>query len=428
MEVNVGDSSLLSLPATEFTISIHKQPQLSPNNLLTILQQPAYTTKTQFIPIPTDSSPYHSFYQHYHDIPLLSIDSQLPTLSLCIDKQIMQCFYSFFLTPSFSSILSIPSFSILHYEMPFIQVNLHTNLLSLSILNDVFVSSNPQDIFTSLSIHSLDFSLTMASQFLDMDISFQQLLVSSSFRHLCHPLPLETLIGYENRDEQAWTERCEYHQHIPEKTITLISCQSSHIRFAMSPECFYSLHSYRVLHCLADYSSIVLWDLSYSSLLEITCDLGPVTIDFDDLVVGDLIWGIITLINLYWAQYPSSYIDETPDWIINDSTLLIQCNSPLLSLLLEYNQQPFQEFQASSIYCEFTMPRHATDDGFTLSKVECGVSAQELKWIDCTTTAETREVIICSMNKIIDYFNTSKAWYSKYTNRFEFFYKYFTRI
>ena len=74
------------------------------------------------------------------------------------------------------------------------------------------------------------------------------------------------------------------------------------------------------------------------------------------------------------------------------------------------------------------MPRHATDDGFTLSKVECGVSAQELKWIDCTTTAETREVIICSMNKIIDYFNTSKAWYSKYTNRFEFFYKYFTRI
>ena len=32
------------------------------------------------------------------------------------------------------------------------------------------------------------------------------------------------------------------------------------------------------------------------------------------------------------------------------------------------------------------------------------------------------------MNKIIDYFNTSKVWYSKYTNRFEFFYKYFTRI
>ena len=114
--------------------------------------------------------------------------------------------------------------------------------------------------------------------------------------------------------------------------------------------------------------------------------------NLDDLVVGDFVWTIITILNLYWIQVPEELKAETPDFVIDDGSLFFQFESPLVLCSLIYNRYPIQELALPKASFEFGFVRHEIENSFTASNFECGLTSHGLYWTDLTNDFDTNIV------------------------------------
>lgn len=383
----VESFSVISLPPFSLSMSVHKQPSLTASDLLHILQnanQSSNLHETKVISPPCGLSPYHLVYQQFIQHPLITLQGDLPPVDVYINKQVIHSLLTFFLLPSHAS-MKFPSFRSLVYEFPFFSLELSIPTLTVTCLNDLVTDNNPDDVFAVCSLQQGSLQLILSSQFVDFDIKLSHLSLSSSFRHLSPPLTQETLTGYDSSIElTTWETTCSRIESLPERTVELLKIHPVHFHLSSSPDCFPSLHFHRILAGEVDRSGLLLREVACSSRIRFMLDAGDADIQFDDLVVSDLVWAVITIINLYWCQVPSDAFPKQPEFLIDDSSFLFTIESSLLTISLIYNQQLCQQLCAPAVHFEFGFTRYEYKDSYTKSLVECGFVSKGVYWNDLT--------------------------------------------
>lgn len=383
----VESFSILSLPSFSLSMSVHKQPSLTTSDIFSILQNinhPSSLYETRVISPPAGLSPYHLVYQQFIHHPLITLQGDLPPINIFINKQVIHSLLTFFLLPSHASV-KFPSFHSLVYECPFFSLELSIPALTITCLNDLVTDNNPDDVFAVCTLQQVSLQLILSSQFVDCDINLSHLSLSSSFRHISPPLTQETLTGYDSSIElTTWKEICSRIDSLPERMVELLTIHPVHFHLSSSPECFPSLHFHRILAGEVDRSGLLLRDVACSSHIRLMLDVGDADIQFDDLVVSDFVWAVITIINLYWCQVPCDSFPEQPEFMIDDSNFLFTIESSLLTISMIYNQQLCQQLCAPAVYFEFGFTRYEYNHSFTKSLVECGFVSKGVYWNDLT--------------------------------------------
>lgn len=393
LEVSIAHRPVLSLPALSLSLMVQKQPDVQIGTLREILTR-QLNTPTQFLVQSMGDSPYYHFFKEYQTHPLFSLKGQLPPLVIHLHKEAIQTLLSLSLLPS-PPLVSVPSFSRLSFEMPVLSINVAAPSIQLLCHEDICFHQASDAVFATLFVEDFDLQLVCSSQNMNLSMGFSSLSIRSSFCHSSPPLTLESLTGFDASIETStWETRCASFKKIPAYSEEIIHIQSSQIHIDRFPHAIPSLYYSSLLSDEANHSSILLYTISTSCTTHMQFNLGLLDIVLDDLVLADLVWTVITIINLYWIQVPEDQIVETPDWMIDDGSLVFQIESPITTITLAYDHEPFQELCLPNAYFEFSFIRHELDHTLTPSNFECGLKSGGIYWTDLTIPFVTNQVII----------------------------------
>ena len=399
IQLSAGDKPIVSVPSCKATIRRNAAFMPTVSEFSEFLRAKQGHREAVFVDVPSNSPSFALFFQQNLHRPLFSVSLSLPSIALSFEQQsflpFLQCLQQL---PSASfSLPTLPFYIPAIYEVPFMEFACSCPSLSLQIQSDLF-KWKERSRFLSLSLSELSFQCFFGSQNMDLTLHFEALRAFARFIHLASPLTQETLTGYDDSVElESWEAAKLRFVSLPSREIELLSIDSSQIHFATALHVLPSLHNWLLNEGEQSHSSLQLCEIGLGTRIRADCQLGMIQLDWDDVIVADLVWAILSICDLFAVLLPTTPPSETPAGEeLFCSDCLFQFSTPLLSLTCIYNQKTFQELLAPAVFFEFGFSQQIEDDRVFPSQFVCGVQTRGVYWNDLTNELPTNQVFLSS--------------------------------